>query len=719
MDILFAIAGFLITILLILLVSVIEHRYDFFKTLYSVLKPIRFIVVILVLGYFFFLNSSQGQDFFISYQDDYWDDTNNESKYFFSWLAKHSRFIGFAFWLIIWSLATWYSCRMVLYLSEIKPIEKLKQYKPATEKFIDFFKKIINKKNTIKPDNIKVVTQQKNLEIEKIILSDKQQTYIKISPRILGGLPFLIAIIAFLFTTCFWYTFTLFILLIFYFIFSFNRNCLLNLNLAETYKLEKHNINKLPVSSILIIIIAAITTVMFFIIFTFTTSIAQWLTPPVIVLIAFSTWTVIGMMIIWLENEYKFPIFLCLIGFIVIFSYWNDNHKIRTIDKPEISFVKDTKYFEKWVDSLKIDSNTKEYPVYLIASAGGGSRSAYWTMAVLSEIQKRNKDFYRHIFAMSGVSGGSLGLGIFGAKNQQAIREKNPTILKDSIMKEIAGKDYLSPLLSAFFYNNFLQWMLPFPIQSFDRARWLEDAWGNAYKELEYPIQKIFPLDGKSPMILFNATHLETGKKSITSNVILDTHFYHDIFNVCSIVNKPIPLKTAVSISARFPYITPPATIYHNKKKWGHLIDGGYLENSGLMTIVQTLQMMQFIIKKHENMPDAVIYNKIKPFIIFIENSNFAVDTTKLPVNRLSYETTTPIKGFYNAWGGESVPLLKDIERRKFDFKQGVKYISLALSYDKKDGKYIKIPLGWYLSPTAKKYMDEKAKDVINKNWKK
>jgi hypothetical protein len=78
-----------------------------------------------------------------------------------------------------------------------------------------------------------------------------------------------------------------------------------------------------------------------------------------------------------------------------------------------------------------------------------------------------------------------------------------------------------------------------------------------------------------------------------------------------------MPLSTAVHLSARFTYVSPAATI---KKKdgtrWGHLVDGGYFENSGAATAIELLIGMREIA-----MDSAKIYNTKVPLnLILIRN---------------------------------------------------------------------------------------------------
>jgi hypothetical protein len=660
-DIFFAIVGFLLTILSLFGLKYLDKQIDFFSNFWPVFSPIKFIAFILGLGGFILLGSSQGEDFFLGYSDDLTEGY---------WL----RFAGFALWISVWSGITWYSCRVVLNLAEIK----LKSEPRKTERFIKFL------------------------------------------PRFLGFIPFFIVIYPFYQNDDWPFLIIIIALMLIYLWLVIYREDLVKRffkndeNFLQNFKkrtqLAAQDYRDLPYTTQLVLKMTFVITAFFFLLFFVSQPfVSQWFTAPVIVLIALSTWTVVGMMISWLENRTDFPIFLMLIVLILVFSNWNDNHQIR-LGNNEVKLVNDAEYFRKWIEARKKEINNcpkdTPYPVFLIASAGGGSRAAYWTNAVLSELEKKYPkiNFYEHILAMSGVSGGSVGIGFYGAAKQSKSKI-DPT--------KAVGEDFLAPLLSGFFYTNFIQIMLPYPIQSLDRAHRLEDGFAFELEILNQTVNEVFPTDNstKHPMYFFNCTHLETGRKAIISNINLNPDYYADIVDVNKIVQKQILLKTAISSSARFPYVTPPATLVDsNHKKWGHLIDGGYLENSGLATIAQTLKMMKSVIDKCEDST----FCKIQPIIIFLENSDYTIDENDLPVTKFLYESTAPLKGFFYAWGRGTVPLAKDMATRKFDLPKEPIYQQFNLKYPlKPNGKPKKIPLGWQLSDSIKTYMRSKAKEVV------
>ena len=85
-------------------------------------------------------------------------------------------------------------------------------------------------------------------------------------------------------------------------------------------------------------------------------------------------------------------------------------------------------------------------PVIFVATAGGGSRAAYWTAAVLGKLEDDSGGaFSKHLIAISGVSGGSLGAGIF----RSLLASKKPIGSYQEAGETAAAGDFLGPVLAA------------------------------------------------------------------------------------------------------------------------------------------------------------------------------------------------------------------------------------------------------------------------------
>ena len=258
-------------------------------------------------------------------------------------------------------------------------------------------------------------------------------------------------------------------------------------------------------------------------------------------------------------------------------------------------------------------------------------------LAQLQDESKKHKTsgtFGDHLFAISGVSGGSVGAAVFGACLSYEARMTDDIKMSHTASKtvdKVLGFDYLSPVVSSMLFPDFIQRFMPFPVPSFDRARALEEAiewnwhkhtqgneFGQAFRNITLTGNaKVFPL------ALFNTTDVGTGKKIVLSSIPLKEFSFagHWSKNVMLTQgdepSERLPLSTAAFMSARFPYITPPATLsftyadkQHQQQKQQsgkslcqpsqdvhkarvRLADGGYYENSGCETIEDTLRALE------------------------------------------------------------------------------------------------------------------------------
>ena len=88
------------------------------------------------------------------------------------------------------------------------------------------------------------------------------------------------------------------------------------------------------------------------------------------------------------------------------FVDWSDTHKPDK-PKPETGAA-------EGAAAVQSGGTKRPVPIVFVATAGGGSRAAYWTATVLGTLEdKTRREFSDHLFAISGVSGGSLGAAIF------------------------------------------------------------------------------------------------------------------------------------------------------------------------------------------------------------------------------------------------------------------------------------------------------------------
>lgn len=381
------------------------------------------------------------------------------------------------------------------------------------------------------------------------------------------------------------------------------------------------------------------------------------------------------------------------------FSPWRNNHEIRTIPESgtEPAITRET------LDILysRYDSINSGKPPIILVSEGGGLRSAYWTGLMLGAMQDRYPEFKSRIFAISTVSGGTVGANMFAALCKYPPLD---THRYQATMDSILSNDFLSPVLAKALFPEVLQRFLPCNIPGIskfaDRARALEHSFEKAFwkakNDAGSPRDTLLS-DGfkkqhqgrQIPALFINCTVAETGERGILSTARLDTSAAVDILD--SIGDSiDLPWSTAMSLSARFPGVSPGGRVLKNKQVWRHLLDGGYHDNTGLQTAREIAR----------NFPDSS-----KPVIIYIHNDA----DSKKPIESIRWynEITEIVFGFWNVRDARAVADLKMVRSewpadRFYDF-------NLGLSDNA-------VPVGWFLSDSARRLVGAYVEKTIDTN---
>ncbi len=348
---------------------------------------------------------------------------------------------------------------------------------------------------------------------------------------------------------------------------------------------------------------------------------AQFIGAQAILLTAFASWIIFGsFVLVLLPKVYNWPSMALLpILLFIIFSPFNDNHVPRKIKNPvALDCAKESsnsrcqnvaQNFSAWF-AARDSKLTNPYSVYIVAAEGGGIRAAYWTASVLAALHERDKDFSSHVYAISGVSGGALGAGVYTSLlAENFLTDKNPGRCAKNFMscsRSILSQDFISPTLAALLYPDLIQRFIPFSIGVCDRARALEYSWENAWEtetgNKQFSAGFFSLWQGKEtslPALFLNATLVETGQRAILSNLRIDKAEFHDALDgyAAPLYLPEPPLSTAVNISARFTAVSPAARVPTENSNL-HLVDGGYHENTGALTASEIFRAVEKVIAK-------------------------------------------------------------------------------------------------------------------------
>src|SRR6266478_5513175 len=401
------------------------------RDLYHGLKPCRFSFLVALIACPVFLCVAQGTEILR---------TVGEGMAGGQWYWP--RVFGFFAALILWALSSWYAARVLLYLDF--PGARRAQFR---SKFAE-----------------------------------------KHVPRLLGIAPILIVSCGFLVAassydwkapTKFWlYFFAGFcvMLAIAFYIFVVVRRKWIG---AAPQEKVKH-VTQLGRATTIAVSMMLIVSLLLFILFAANpVAIPQWLGIGTILFLAAASWVAIGSLFVYFGGRWQFPVITILILFALLFSLWNDNHLIRVVPRQDVKRADVLSSFQMWYDLVEKNYGAGTmHPLYIVATEGGGIRAAYWTAIVLGALQDSNPNFAPHLFAISGVSGGSLGAVVFDALLAEPARGS----LQENAHK-ILGQDFLSPALASMFYPDLVQRFIPFPIPYFDRGKSLEMGWEKAWRD--------------------------------------------------------------------------------------------------------------------------------------------------------------------------------------------------------------------------------------------
>ncbi|KJC40240.1 hypothetical protein UB31_28650 [Bradyrhizobium sp. LTSP849] len=307
---------------------------------------------------------------------------------------------------------------------------------------------------------------------------------------------------------------------------------------------------------------------------------------------------------------------LVSIGMATVVSLWVDSHSIRCTDCGAKSFpeVRATPSENVEEDDRRaslrgpapltnklyayefLNQVDEQRSIILVSAAGGGLRAAYWTATILGDLQDRFPSFDRHTFMISGVSGGSLGAGVYRALLQHARLGKlvecrnraGETITGYRLCGQaILDHDFTGPVLAALLFRD----LLPLPWVP-DRSAVLEEAWEAAWRNTmldagEGLSRRIDRIDANSrfPVLVLNGVSGLTGQRIVAAGLTQN----EQLLNVAKV--RPLPLSAAIGISTRFPFIEPAGSVYDRTGRfYDAVVDGGYVENFGSNSALEVLR---------------------------------------------------------------------------------------------------------------------------------
>lgn len=480
-----------------------------------------------------------------------------------------------------------------------------------------------------------------------------------------------------------------------------------------------------------------------------------------LVLLTAALWVPIGTMLVLFGIRLRFPILGALLVWALLWSPVADrNHVIRTIEGSGAGPVDNrpdaVQQVEAWYARVAPRHPEGEIPVFVVATEGGGIRAAYWTASALTAVQDTYPAFADHLFAISSVSGGSLGAAVFDAlivsgpapadPNEQVCPGKDAAQMAAErktlrhAAKQVLSFDFLTPTLAGMTQPDLAQRFLPvgFP----DREQALEEAWERGWSKamgdsdlFSQGVLATVQANPRLPSLFLNGTMVETGDRIITSNARirpLDPGVgcssnqpsaalceFRNAFDSFGYLQQDIPFSSSAGMSARFTYVSPAGRVPKKGSDSaiaGHIVDGGYFENSGAVTAAEVVNLIRRVAASHAD------WKKLHIYVITIDFEDYSAlcrrkpdqcgpDPTEKPFKALpgaegprpgkpemwANEVLSPLRALLNTRGARGSQAVGDIR----ELVGGADVLEFRLIQ-----RDIPLPLGWLLSERSRIEID-------------
>ncbi|MBK7940643.1 MAG: patatin-like phospholipase family protein [Flavobacteriales bacterium] len=311
------------------------------------------------------------------------------------------------------------------------------------------------------------------------------------------------------------------------------------------------------------------------------------------------------------------PIGLGLLGLVLLMGAVRDHHAVHLHtekapvrdERPDIAQA-----LSNWY-RRQPQGRKGPLPMVFVLADGGASRSGHWVLRVLDTLGRAEPCFPVKLFALSGTSGGAVGLAAYHLDLRLADANGSMGTTHSSLRA-----DLLSPTLAHLLGPDLLNLgggLWP------DRARALEQALERADSAWGRPVRAVFNRYADTlPLLFLNTTRVHDGLPGVIASMRLcgDSDAVSrrtDLLAQRFAGDADLAFSTAAILSARFPYMSPAGGLYFNGR-WNHYVDGGYFDNSGAGIVTEILRHIATL---RMNSPDTAWIQRVRPVVLHISNT--------------------------------------------------------------------------------------------------
>ncbi|MCU7551017.1 patatin-like phospholipase family protein [Chitinophagaceae bacterium LB-8] len=295
-------------------------------------------------------------------------------------------------------------------------------------------------------------------------------------------------------------------------------------------------------------------------------------------------------------------------------------HCLNAMSSPE-NVEKDKQNMIKILNKWKAKQNDTAKPLMiLIATSGGGNRSATFTMNMLQGLDSiSNGELFCKTFLITGASGGMIGAAYFRELYRQKLLGQ-PINLQDDRYVDAISEDLLNPTFSSFVARDIFS-----PAQYFHVGpyRYIKDRGysfelklnSNTNKILNHRLKDYIEDESNAviPLMFFHSVISRDAKKliistqpvrfmmsppvdsSVTSSISPDAVDFVSFFSRQNPYN--LRMLTILRTNATFPIVMP--SVWLPSKPVVDVMDGGLRDNFGMENCLRFISSMKEWIKQN------------------------------------------------------------------------------------------------------------------------
>jgi len=458
----------------------------------------------------------------------------------------------------------------------------------------------------------------------------------------------------------------------------------------------------------------------------------------------------------------RVPVLVMLFGWVLIAPMIFSLHSVRVVahEQPDwpVSDRRDLMdFFRAWVRDCAPRSGAVR-PV-IVAISGGASRAAIWGARVLSDVERASGPGGPVVFAVSSVSGGSVGTAAYLASlaalspGQRCAGGPTPQrpdqvallsatdLARDALGPLLAGallldppRAILSPFAAAAWFSTGRQPRGGDRAEAFERG--FERQWrvvahpdagdpppanfGDPFLSLFYDANGIRP---GMPIWIANGTDAGTGNRLITVPFSpLGAWPLEAAADALALLGADVPISTAINNTARAAYLEPGGELLRAQRADEDrqnastrvaldqaIVDGGYFENEGLETALELAEWLRTI------GPGLIAdHRPVEPIIVQATADGVAVDQvvrcggppddpSDLGGDQHPLQLLNPALGLLAVRGGQSAVLLRQARDRYCAPQQSTQAFFHFYLPARPDGT--EVPLNWILSDATASFI--------------